>query len=458
MNSRKIQKAFSLVELMVTLIVISVIVSVCAPIITKKLSSKAITVSEKGGDLSVIRSDCEAFENFGGKCSACLDNVCLLCEITCTEAQYKNIGKCQCENCSDRSTGCLKCSSTGCDLCQSGYYLNEQKDCIICEAGHKCSDGINKEICSAGYYQNLTGQTSCKACLTSNGNYSAQGATSCLSCTQGQYAIDKNNDWDTDGTGRYGTGCATCPKGWYCPDGKIPKPCNTSSNQYSQEGATACSNCSIGYYATNDSSAQGANILGTKCTGCPKGYACPGASQTLKGCGAGYYQDTTIQSTCKTCSGGYYSTGSANTSCSACNSACAICAGSSTTCSSCKSGYYLSSSSCIACPANATCSGGTSTFSCDTYFSKQDSACVRTSCPSGQYLSSSTCKSCPSNATCNGVTFSCNSGYTSNGSGCDKNCYYQNIKCSSATGCTCGWYTSSGWNGAGCYNSVLVCD
>ena len=51
----------------------------------------------------------------GGKCSACIDDACLLCDINCSEYQYKNIGKCLCENCSERSEGCLECSSQVCD-------------------------------------------------------------------------------------------------------------------------------------------------------------------------------------------------------------------------------------------------------------------------------------------------------------------------------------------------------
>ena len=50
---------------------------------------------------------------------------------------------------------------------------------------------------------------------------------------------------------------------------------------------------------------------------------------------------------------------------------------------SCKSGYYMPTNSqgdCVACPANATCSGGTALFSCNAGYYRNGTSCSR--CPS----------------------------------------------------------------------------
>ena len=396
---KKINNAFSLVELMISLITVSLISAAFAPVITKKLSKSTVTVKSA---VAAIRSDCAKFEDNGGKCSACIDDACLLCDINCSENQYKNIGKCLCENCSLRSEGCLFCSSTGCDKCQTGYYLDEAQKCVKCPKGSKCPDGKTRELCPIGYYQDEEKKSVCKGCLTSNGNYTnKEGSTACLSCVAGQYTVDKNWDWHWDGKEHYGTACATCPAGHYCPDGK---------------SAFACGNNN--------------------------------------------YQDETGKTTCKACPNGTFSPNSPSSSCSACDEKCTACYQSATNCSSCNSGYYLSSSSCNSCPANASCSGGTGGFSCNSGYKISGSTCELDKCPNGQYKCGTSCCGCPSNASCNGYTFSCNSGYTWNGYQCNQDCHWQNVKIGNAVNgkCRSGWYTASGWAGPGCYQSNWVCN
>ena len=129
--------------------------------------------------------------------------------------------------------------------------------------------------------------------------------------------------------------------------------------------------------------------------------------------------------TCTTCDGGFYlSSGS----CLACP-ANAMCNGSSTY--SCKSGYLRQGDACVTCPANATCDGS-SNFSCKSGYLRQEDTCVTCpanatcdgssnfSCKSDYWLQSGTCKSCPANATCNGSTFMCHSGYKKSGNSCIK--------------------------------------
>lgn len=121
-----------------------------------------------------------------------------------------------------------------------------------------------------------------------------------------------------------------------------------------------------------------------------------------------------------------------------------ICTPSGSSCLSCPTiyfcavGYYGTATSsytgCVACPANATCSGeavNPSTFTCN----------------SGYYKSSSTaCSPCPSNATCTTGSVVCNAGYYYNGSSC--------VSCTSATGNSNATSNSGSTSITGCYLSA----
>ena len=357
--------AFSLIELMISLIIISIIAAAFSPVITKRIKSDVVAV---GSAISSIRSDCDEFSQKGGHCSACMDKLCILCDINCTSDQYKNIGKCECENCASKSNGCLSCNSKDCTKCQSGYYLNSEKKCSPCPAGSSC-DGLNQTQCEAGFYQDEQGKGDCKPCFTNDGKYSAKGATSCSSCSAGTYPVDKNWEWHWDGQYHYGIACANCPAGYYCPDGKNAIACLASNNKYTNaQNQTSCKSCPAGQFATDDTVNWGANIRGIRCGTCGAGWACPGGDSVPYICPNGTYQDREGQGYCKS------STGVNN---------CAT--------------YSTTSNICSA---------------CETYFTLSNGSCVRTSCPSGQYISGGNCYGCPANATCDGgSTFSCNSGY-----------------------------------------------
>ena len=96
-------KGFSLVELMISLITISLISAAFAPIITKKLSTMGVTVGSFGG-------------NGGGGGSE--PNSCPS-SAKCDPGYYLD-GTCKCQPCSDPN--CVVCSSANyCTTCNSDY-------------------------------------------------------------------------------------------------------------------------------------------------------------------------------------------------------------------------------------------------------------------------------------------------------------------------------------------------
>ena len=118
-------KGFSLVELMISLITISLITAAFAPIITKKLSSMGVTVGSFGG-------------NGGGGGSGeinCPSN------ITC-EAGYYLDGTCKCQPCSDEN--CTYCAHNVCSICNDGFsLLNGKCENLACHE----SGGLPTEAC-----------------------------------------------------------------------------------------------------------------------------------------------------------------------------------------------------------------------------------------------------------------------------------------------------------------------
>ena len=158
-----IKKAFSLVELMVTLIVLSCIIAAMTPTITKKLKSQGITVGSGGGGKNVsgdfeFSQDCSAF---GEDCALCFNNKCSLCSKSCLANEYVDTPTCTCQSC-DKFDNCLECNVNQCKKCENGYFINGLA-CEICPVGSFC-DGIEKTTCPEGKYTGSEGQTSCTTC------------------------------------------------------------------------------------------------------------------------------------------------------------------------------------------------------------------------------------------------------------------------------------------------------
>ena len=175
--------------------------------------------------------------------------------------------------------------------------------------------------------------------------------------------------------GRYGSPIAMnsslcsglCAAGYTCPEGSFtatPSSTVCPPGQYSLQGATACVNCSGGWYGSTSGSTSpqcsGACQSGAFCPPgsttasqytCPAGYACPpGTSNgTAFPCGPGKYSEAGA-AVCTNCSAGLY--GSVSTLQSpACSGVCSA-------------GYFCpigsTSATATLCPEGSYCLSGTS--------------------------------------------------------------------------------------------------
>ena len=175
-------KGFSLVELSVSLIVISLLTASFAPVITKKLSKNNITVGSfgGGGGGGGASLECSGISD----CILCKDNICYTCiknKETCATGTYLDDSTCSCKPCSDIMAGCTSCTKGGvctsstacsifgdyciqcsvaeCEQCRTGYNLNEEKtaclpDKIDCNDPNcaTCLTQADKcDVCNGGY-------------------------------------------------------------------------------------------------------------------------------------------------------------------------------------------------------------------------------------------------------------------------------------------------------------------
>ena len=93
---------------------------------------------------------------------------------------------------------------------------------------------------------------------------------------------------------------------------------------------------------------------------------------------------------------------------------------------SCKSTYWLNgvfpNRICSSCPSNASCAGGSTSFSCEAGYYKNKNGTECTKCSPGEYqdqTGQSSCKKCPSNATsCTNTGFLCKDTMYPNGNNC----------------------------------------
>ena len=319
----KIKSAFSLVELMVTLVIISVIASAMVPIITKKLKSQSITIGGSSGSSGELTMDCG---DFGPNCGLCYPDKCVSCVKACLNNEALNVAQCKCETCvSLYGSNCLKCDIESCSECSSGYYV-ENGECTICPIGSYC-DGTIKTVCEEGKYTDSTGQSSCKDCEVG------------YACSNGRKTICSEGNYSTSNA----SSCTTCPKGYYCIGGADKAQC--SGNKYQDTvGNASCKTCGAGYYVSNDRAS---------CLICPMGSSCSGDGTAI-GCSAGSYSSSEGSLSCVSCPDGFYSTtpnATDSSVCLACSSKttnCTKCNVATGVCSECESGYEVVSGVCEA--------------------------------------------------------------------------------------------------------------
>ena len=182
---------------------------------------------------------------------------------------------------------------------------------VQCPAGSMCPVGSPLAIpCSPGFYQDLTGQSTCKTCVA--GYFCpSTGVTAMTPCTPGYYC-------DQDGLIQP---TALCPSGFVCPQGTIygspqsrrlstgPIRDCVSANSSLKSGSPLY--CPTGHYCPTGSSTSAPGVGGPvpcesgtfsqlcgqgSCSACPMGYSCS--------------QDGTVDPSM--CAVGYYSTGRSN--------------------------------------------------------------------------------------------------------------------------------------------------
>ena len=238
----KTLKAFSLIELMISLVTMSCILAAFSPIISKKLKTSNSTISSLG-----MKSQCS---KISPDCKLCNSTKCLVCSIVCPNNHYKDTNSCTCIPCSTLTSDCTRCSSEKCLSCTSGYgYYNSSNTCVPCEKGYY-SDGTKECMpCPEGKYQDELSQSTCKE--TPIGNYSdSQASTSYTPCPAGTYQ-NKLSQKE----------CISCPVGQYqnktgqivckdCPEGKYQDETNSTqcksceANNWSEAGSDTCYVCS----------------------------------------------------------------------------------------------------------------------------------------------------------------------------------------------------------------------
>ncbi len=235
--------AFSLVELMISLITVCCIAAAFTPIVTKKLASQKVAVSGGAqGDSDL--SDCatKSFKypsgdpcpEMQGTCLLCTEEACATCEIECEANQYRNDSCCICEDCSSRGNGhCIRCNSDECERCEAGYYLTDEGNCEICPEGAYCPEGSK---CPTPCTGNLWTGT-----IDDIGTDAAKGKIQCdFGCPAGKYCHSEKE----------GNNCPVpiiedCLKGHACYLGKEMEECRPGTYQ-DEKGKTSCKNCPAG--------------------------------------------------------------------------------------------------------------------------------------------------------------------------------------------------------------------
>jgi len=312
--------AFSLVELMISLITISCIAAAFTPVITKKLKKQDVALSI--AQTSEITNNCK--DKFGEFCELCTKAYCINCSLNnCSDGEYVDSKDCVCKSCTDISKGgienCVSCvlenSKIKCTKCRTdapGYIIKNDK-CEKCPNSSLPSDGISQ--CGV-------------ECATKTGYYCK--GQELKSCT-GTYGMTCNTCNDSK--------CVTCAMSYYIN----PSAASTTTPCLScGSNGGACRYCSTNKFCTDCYEAYVLDEANGKCV-----------ADLIDNCSiyvpkTGSVKKLPSNYKCSTCKGGYYPANN-GASCELCTSManCLLC--NATECTKCETGYYGSGLSCKQC-------------------------------------------------------------------------------------------------------------
>lgn len=407
-------RGFSLIDSMISFLIITIIVAAFAPVVIKKMThGRDIVLKESSGTQKRCSHECIL-------CKA--DGTCLLCPLRCDEGFYKDKQGCQCLDCSqagdENCTGCTKDGDAiACTKCKTGYYLDEETHvCKECEAGYYCPNGITRVPCEKGTYQDGTDPVEeryeCNPCPP--GTYQdEEGQTTCKLCNGGYYcAVEGMDHRDSCAPGSFSRSEGAKTE---CTDCYEDEPEGFGGNTYSGTAAATCPLCTTKPNVATCQKEGGAIIT------CQTGYYHSTSPDVCANCSAGYFMN--VSHKCQKCTEGSTPDNNTLTQCLSCGEHCADCDISTLQCRACDGGYaldpsthrckvpcvpgtYFDGSTCKDCPAG-------------TYSSTSD-ATECTPCPAGKYSSegATSCSNCSAGT------------YSSSGSSTCSECqdgYYQNV-------------------------------
>ena len=291
--------------------------------------------------------------------------------------------------------------------CETSEECPSDKKCM----GYKCVDVCTQPTGKPG--QSMARICKGKKCVADPATPHA------FKCVDNCYNVVCKSGYTTEVSG---DGCCcvatSCPSGQRLENGKCVANCTGVT---CKSGYKAVSN-DTGCCCEADASCQSGYSYNTTYKGCIKDTLTCNIGCAPKGCGIG--------STLKPDTGYYIKSDGTCPACSTAIANCAACSisklGDTPKCTKCNAGYYLSSGKCVACPANATCSG-TSSFSCKSGY---------VLLPWGGEMGSCATPIC-SGSNCGGV-FDCNPG---------------GATATNPTNCPQGY----GWGGSGCFNKGSTC-
>lgn len=266
---------------------------------------------------------------------------------------------------------------------------------VQCLSGYYDSDGFCNK-CPAGQYS-AAGATTCMSCP--QGTYTdKEGSTSCIPCPAGKYSsiMGATSCADTCAAGTYGNkggsgtvqDCQPCRQGTYNPNPGstycVQCPKGTYNDTTGGSSLASCKTCPQG----TTTARSGTKMLAL-CIGCQAGSAYIGGGSTYTG------------GTCTPCNPGTYSPDAGAFTCLSCAEGTSSTAG-ATSCTKCDAGYYALSSSpqCLRCdPGYYSGKMASSCKACEpgTVSSADRTQCIP--CKAGQYSpgTTDTCQTCPTN-------------------------------------------------------------